>query len=289
LAVIVIGIVAAACAGTVNTAPGPRAPDEEEDDSTDEGLEPRSENIAAVRRHAGAHAGPCAPDLASCPDRGCGDEGSAQAAFNRAKRGGSRTPSNGAPKLIRHAEVVELEQMAERLFPNHRELSAEKRHQLEELKLSDGTILGEGMTVRLVGFLAPPGDKPSEGPHPGGIESVNCKLKSVHERDVHIPVLEHRGDSECQGVVVETLPQSLEQHPAWTSSNLRAIAKEGRAVLFEGPLFFDNEHVPNTDCAAPKPGQPKRASVWEIHPVTRIRICSATRCEAGSEVGWTEF
>jgi hypothetical protein len=60
-------------------------------------------------------------------------------------------------------------------------------------------------------------------------------------------------------------------------------------VRLAGQLFFDASHFPcNGD--EPHPGESlKRASLWEIHPVYSIDVCSTrTRvdCPVGDEAAW---
>ena len=87
--------------------------------------------------------------------------------------------------------------------------------------------------------------------------------------------------------MVESVPQSLAAHPSWTSAGFRKLATAGRRVMIVGPLFWDNEHLVNDDCAHLKPGQPRRASLWEIHPITEVWVCADDACSASQPTGWT--
>ena len=58
------------------------------------------------------------------------------------------------------------------------------------------------------------------------------------------------------------------------------------AVRIRGPLFFDASHVPCTGAAE---ANPARVSIWEIHPVYAIDICSETTiaaCRIDDESLW---
>lgn len=46
-------------------------------------------------------------------------------------------------------------------------------------------------------------------------------------------------------------------------------------VLIIDGLMYDNEHFVNDNPASPKGTQPKRFSLWEIHPVTAFYVCPA--------------
>ena len=117
--------------------------------------------------------------------------------------------------------------------------------------------------MRLVAFL-------SKGkPHANSGELVNCNLKSEANNDIHVSVTEKKNGSEFEGIVVEMIPQD---RPAnWTSSKVGKL--RGKVLLIEGGLFYDNLHFTNGDEDNPMPGQPKRFSLWEIHPVTSVKVC----------------
>ena len=50
-------------------------------------------------------------------------------------------------------------------------------------------------------------------------------------------------------------------------------SRRGFPVLVRGQLFYDNKHLVNSDPDDVKPRQPKRFSLWEIHPVTEFHVC----------------
>lgn len=39
-------------------------------------------------------------------------------------------------------------------------------------------------------------------------------------------------------------------------------------------LTYDNERLVNADSQHPKNGQPRRLSLWEIHPITALWVCA---------------
>ena len=142
--------------------------------------------------------------------------------------------------------------------------------------------MGEGSRLRLVAFL-------SEGkPHANSGESVNCNLKSEANNDIHVSVTEARNRSEFEGIVVEMIPQDRSAN--WTSGKVEKL--RGRVLLIEGGLFYDNLHLANGDSSNPMAGQPKRFSLWEIHPVTSVKVCkkkTVSQCDPGHAVDWTAF
>lgn len=122
--------------------------------------------------------------------------------------------------------------------------------------------LSEGDRVALSAYLVKARDE--------GAESVNCAGNDG--TDIHISVgPKSTHPTEYDGIVAEMIPQNA--RPAgWDSVTLNRLA--GKQVLLVGGLTYDNEHYVN-DTAPPKAGQPKRFSLWEIHPITEFYVCPA--------------
>ena len=268
----------AACSDT------PKAPQ-----ATDPGAEVETEapeHPPAGSAHAASGAA-CFDDLASCPTNGCEEPGSPHALFNEAKR--RTTAANGSAVTFESSTPITMEQMQKlqvraAALVSGKDLTAEERDRIATIKV-DGVTFGEGVPVRLAGFLAPHRGSAASGVHPGAVESVNCRLTGDSNHDIHIPLLPTAGDDECSGVITEMIPQGRDQHPAWTTSNLRSIQQDGKQVLFVGPLFYDNEHTVHDDCTATS-NQPKRMSLWEVHPVIEFYVCDKPTCQASSKDGW---
>jgi hypothetical protein len=180
-----------------------------------------------------------------------------------------------------------LHALADGLVGQKRALDEEERKKLAALKVGALT-LGEGSAVRLAGYVAPRGHGASSGTHPGGIESVNCRLTKDEWRDLHIDVMPRADVTECDGVVVEMIPQGRDAHPRWTVAELDRLATEKKLVLFVGPLFYDNEHRIRPDCSV-RASEPKRMSLWEIHPVVELWVCDDGACTADAARGWKRF
>ena|SRR5690349_10716499 len=130
---------------------------------------------------------------------------------------------------------------------------------------SGGSKIGEGTLVQFVTFLLKA--------HPSNVgsgENVNCKLTQPDENDIHIELTMDRSDDDpCNGVTAEMSPHF---RPAeWTK--LTTLDKFDRPVRVTGPLFYDDSHTPCHGTVRPNP---KRISVWEIHPVYQFEICKAT-------------
>jgi hypothetical protein len=114
-------------------------------------------------------------------------------------------------------------------------------------------------------------------------ESVNCNHSGEEDNDIHIDLAVHNTDAPCTSVTAEVSPHF--RPDVWFD-----IVDEdfgNRPLRFTGPLMFDASHTP---CQPGKSTNPKRASIWEIHPVYAIDVCqfrAASRCSASNESAWT--
>lgn len=131
---------------------------------------------------------------------------------------------------------------------------------------SGGTKIGEGTLVQFVSFLLKASNS-NVGAGKG--ENVNCKLTEKDENDIHIELTMDRSDDDpCNGVTAEMSPHFRPEE--W--GRLVGLEKFDRPIRITGPLFFDDSHAPCHDNVRPNP---KRASVWEIHPVYQLEVCKA--------------
>jgi len=143
-------------------------------------------------------------------------------------------------------------------------------------KTGKGVAIGEGSRVRLVAFV--------EEAHPSDVdsgESVNCGVSGEETNDIHIPLVQTAGADECTSVTAEMSPHG---RPAgWTPAALNVA---GQVVRVTGQLFFDGSHRP---CTPGHPENPKRASLWEIHPVYAVDVCSGNTiadCPVDDDSKW---
>jgi len=100
-----------------------------------------------------------------------------------------------------------------------------------------------------------------------GGEKVNCNMNGNPPNDIHIVLVSKAGETnECTSTTAEMSPH---YRPAgWTPAVLNGLKKP---VRIRGQLFYDNSHAV---CGKTKPN-PKRASLWEIHPVYSIDVCKS--------------
>jgi hypothetical protein len=232
------------------------------------------------------------PTECNAEENGCArdDPTSPQAVLNRTKR---RAPTTARARLLTFADFRTLQTATNRLFENRQPvpLEQEDRDHLRGLRLRGGAV-SEGQRVRVTGFLV--GD-----PHPNDSgESVNCQQTGSAANDYHIPVApDFDGEpetpqNEFRGIVVEMIPQEGRRRDgSWTTAKLTSALKARRAVLVEGALFFDNEHKVRVTDDRSLHGQPRRFSLWEVHPVTDFYVCMRenNRCDPRRLGEWTRL
>lgn len=117
----------------------------------------------------------------------------------------------------------------------------------------------EGVAVRTVGYLA--ALKPQNG---GSGESTNCHMTRSSEVDWHMALVETLGQGETESVVIETTPRIRRNHAAWTVATVNRWVDQDTLVRISGWLMFDPEHRNHLN--------KYRATLWEIHPITRIEV-----------------
>jgi hypothetical protein len=111
---------------------------------------------------------------------------------------------------------------------------------------------------------------------PGGIETVNCGAKVIPDRDTHIELVLSLPDSAPnRRVIVEVTPRirawAKKQGWDWSTPTL-AKTLIGHEVSISGFIFDDWEHRPNAENTHPHNKLNWRATTWELHPVTGIRV-----------------
>jgi hypothetical protein len=220
---------------------------------------------------------PCAQTLTACPERGCSQGGSKHALFNQTKR---RPPFGTTPVALTFADFLSIQEQANELVDQGLDLSATDRAKLTNLHVSHGAVR-EGSLVKLIGFIAQGLD-----PHANRGESVNCRRTEQASNDFHISLVERVGQDEFEGIVVEMIPQ--ERPAKWTLARLRSLKQQGRLVMIAGAIFYDNAHVVNADRENPLQGQPRRFSLWEVHPITQFFFCvkASNNCNPNNASDW---
>ena len=140
------------------------------------------------------------------------------------------------------------------------------------------TKLGEGKLVTLKAFVLIARQE--------GAESVNCE-KNVPDaaqfHDIHISLVAAKGiNDECAGVVAEMSPHH--RPDSWTHANVEKVSRAKLPVRITGHLYFDSSHFPCANDKTAGEGNPKRVSLWEIHPIYKFEVCTANCGGAGTWV-----
>jgi hypothetical protein len=203
------------------------------------------------------------PIDAQCTVDGNGGKDTAKVLENHAKNNFCVT---GTPVVITYDDFKGLQKTADD-NDLKRGLETSRSSVMNIFTSSGGSKIGEGTLVRFVTFLLK-AQHSNVGKGKG--ENVNCKMTEADDNDIHIeltmdPVNE---TDPCDGVTAEMSPHF---RPAeW--SKLTDVDKLDHPVRITGPLFFDDSHSP---CHGDVRPNPKRISVWEIHPVYQFDVCKA--------------
>jgi hypothetical protein len=117
----------------------------------------------------------------------------------------------------------------------------------------------QGAPVEIEGYLSH--QVKVEGP-----ESTNCGLTRPDEVDWHMYLTNRPKQGIAQAIIVETTPRTRPLH-SWDKSTLDALVDSNTRVRISGWLMYDSEHVSAIGT--------QRATVWEVHPITRIETQGA--------------
>jgi hypothetical protein len=218
-------------------------------------------------------------------DQTCGPPGDPPEA-KKASRAQNRAKNNfyvsGEPVTITQGVLRQLQKRADDRSIPHGSDSAlpADRSILIDFFSDRGTLIGEGTLVRLaIRMIEAHFSNKSNG------EGVNCHETGEEGNDIHVALSQNETDDECLSVTAEISPHFRPE--AWTS--LVGLDLQNRPLRFTGQLFFDASHVP---CRPGKQINPKRSSLWEIHPVYAIDVCKSkqtARCKASDESMWQAF
>jgi hypothetical protein len=264
----------------------------------------------ASNRQACAHHGKfetaCNPfGTAALPhtiDNTCGMTGDATSKGDQAQdRQKNNLCAKGAPRLVTISDLRDLQDAVDKsgvdygsthTKPPHAGPPADRSTLFS--KLPPGSAR-EGDRVSFVGFVVEA--------KKGSSETVNCHCTEIPSVDVHIALADHQLNLKeapasaapaakkeitesndaalcANSFVAETIP-----HKRPSVLELAAIEPlRNKIVKVTGQLFFDGSHRPCKG-ASPGSGDPARLTVFEIHPVYDIEVCSQNslaQCTTGS-------
>jgi hypothetical protein len=169
--------------------------------------------------------------------------------------------------------------------PNPEPLPGDRAVLKDLVQTASGAAVGEGTKVVYVGFVI--------RTKTAGSESVNCQRTGKAANDFHIVLARRPTDSECSSVSAEMIPHFRPE--AWDKITFQASVMpklRKHPVRITGQMFFDASHSP---CDHPEflpNGDPKRRSLWEIHPVYALDVCknkTLAGCKVDKETVWKPF
>jgi len=271
------------------------------------GQEPRNESAKAqVCKNTGKFESSCNPfskaAVAHAVDNTCAITGDATTDGDKAQdRLKNNLCANGSARAITMKELTALQNSVDATGVNYGNEHEGKgggppadRSTLFT-KLPAGSAK-EGDLVSFVGYIVEV--------QPGSSETVDCHCTETDAIDVHIAVADHlldlqtapanatkeqkheitvKNDAQLctNSLVVETIPH---KRPAALEQQAIEPLRDKKIVKITGPLLFDASHKP-CHGTTPGTGDPARVTVFEIHPVYDIAVCSQsamTQCTADS-------
>ena len=153
------------------------------------------------------------------------------------------------------------------------------RSPLKKVIKVGGKDVGEGSLVRYVGYINHPrNSNVSKG------ETVNCNKSGAASNDIHVDILKDPEENICSSITVEIIPHYRPK--LYNVNYLKEL--QDRPFRFTGQMFFDGAHKPCKTLTGPG-GNPKRATVWEIHPVYAVDVCrhrDIKKCKATDNAAW---
>jgi len=115
----------------------------------------------------------------------------------------------------------------------------------------------QGAPVEVEGFLS----HRIQVENSGSGESTNCHLTNLDEVDWHMYLTNQPAQGIASAIIVETTPRTRPLH-SWDQNKLTQLVDSSTRVRISGWLMYDWQHIGVIGT--------QRATVWEVHPITRI-------------------
>jgi hypothetical protein len=213
---------------------------------------------------------PCAANIGSCPEEGCGKDFDPE--LNRRKNLLDVSDSASLHTLTWMKKLEDPE-------------SFEKGGDRQEL-----ADLGEGKKITVTAYLL------VAKPELGG-ESCNCGLQTIAETDNHLVLVTKTTvdkfpstafhSRELESITAEFTPRVRgSNHPNFTREKVQplinATPDKALFVRVTGQLMFDSEHFIRNHLV--------RVNNWEIHPVLKLEFCPKDKkCSPKSDANWQDL
>jgi hypothetical protein len=204
------------------------------------------------------------PAVLSSSEGDCGETGNGGDALTNTRKNRVDIPTSYHLVTFKAISTLDYPQGA----PRSREQWSQE--QLDAIKTFEGvplTVEGYLYKVKVESYSPQPGKS--------GGESTNCHFHLAADVDWHMPLTQAANDGEDSSVIVETTPRVRQNHPNWTTAALKKWTSHvgsnpnnsfnHQTVRISGWLMLDPEHQDMIDNGL-------RATLWEIHPVTRIEV-----------------
>jgi hypothetical protein len=172
----------------------------------------------------------------------------------------TRIPTSRTAKPLTFSDFVALQKHADGLVGEGRLLSPEQRAQLVNMGISSGTV-SEGDLVQVSGYLL-------------DAHASRGKIPGISNSDFNLSLAERPDATRFDSIIVKMIPQN--RPPEWNLPILSMVAEAKKKVLIRGQLFYENLHRVNNDPNNARMADPKRVSLWEIHPITAFFVCDQT-------------
>ena len=165
------------------------------------------------------------------------------------------------------------------------------RHTIKNIFPVGNQKIGEGSVVQIKAFV-----KEAHISDCNGGEEVNCNKTGPEVNDIHIPLVDPASSNpqtvdECNSLTAEMIPHF---RPAtWSEFDMKTPVNN--PVRITGQLFFDNSHNPclkDANGNITKRNDPPRISLWEIHPVYRMEVCTdkdPAKCDIANDAMWVDY
>lgn len=215
-------------------------------------------------------------------DESCGAGGSAtddaQIAQNTAKNNFCATGPAVSLTFDNFVQLQDAAQQAGISFGSAFQVPKDRSPLGSLLSLPGSGTVGEGSVVRLAAYIiAAHYSNVSKG------EGVNYKMGGQEDNDIHIVLgRASSNDDPCTSVTAEISPHF--RPDIWAPDIISGLA--ARRFRFTGQLFFDASHRP---CVSAQRSNPPRESLFEIHPVYAVDVCTLAnpdQCDVDNQTNW---
>jgi hypothetical protein len=234
---------------------------------------------------------PAADPLAACDADGVTTGNAPSAQKKRENAAKNNLWVTGTPTALEFADFTTLQNA----IGDKPDLTASRKI-VETPRTVEHGKAGEGSLVQLVAHIRDVhiADCLAPAPPRNGEfgEAVNCDFIGVHANDLHITLMPPSTPTanECDSVTAEMIPHF--RPDAWQMLDQRTPTNN--SVRLTGTLFFDDSHKPcNPQTKKPASNSdPPRRSVWEIHPIYALDVCTApstAQCTATNAAVWMPY